>query len=254
MIMRIGIAAPFNPASLEQYLTEESKRTVFSINCSASSVNNIVKSLIDLGHEVWVFTIGNKSIKLEGKNLHIVIIEGPRWNYAFPNIDRLSKKIERVIKDYIDILDVLHCHWCYEYALASMKFAQRIPVFCTIRDWAPVIYSQISVRSRFSNILFKVYWRYKIFIFKRVISNSFIHFIANSEYTASLFKNVFPERTISLIHNSIEDELILETPRVHEKTFISISMSLDDVRKNIYSLVRAFGDLCIKSMMIISLF
>ena len=242
--MRIGIVAPFNPRALSSYLDEECKNDVQDINISASSVNNIVKSLLDSGHDVWVFTIGKASAKLEGGNLHVIIIEGNKWNRLFPNLRKLAKRIKREIDKYVDHLDVLHAHWCYEYALAVTDYSVEKPVFCTIRDWAPVIYSQISVKKRLRNILFKGYWRYKIRIFREVLAVPTMSFIANSEYTAALFKDEYPDREIVVIHNSVEDEIIVDNPKTHGKNFISIAMSLEDGRKNIKTLIKAFASFC----------
>lgn len=244
MSMKIGIVAPVNPCALSNYLDEEYKNFLQNINVSASSVNNIVKSLLDSGHEVWVFTIGIKSEQIEGRNIHIIIIAGAKWNRIFPNLRQLSRKIKNAIDKYVGGLDVLHAHWCYEYALAVVGYSESKPVFCTIRDWAPVIYSQISIKDRLRNILFKGYWRYKMGIFREVLAVSTVNFIANSEYTASLFKKTYPNRRIEIIHNSIEDEIIVDKPIQHENNFISIAMSLDDGRKNIKTLIEAFSSFC----------
>lgn len=244
--MKIGIASPFNPNALKGYLYQDCQDRVFPINISATSVNNIVKSLLDSGNDVWVFTVGNSFSKLDGDKLHVVIVEGTKWNTIFPNLGKLACKIQIEINRYLDKIQVLHAQWCYEYALAVEPFVGRIPVFCTIRDWAPVIYSQISVRKRLRNVLFKIYWKYKIYVFNKIITNDSIYFVANSEYTADLFKRSFPSREITIIHNSIEDEKIVKKPSKHGKKFISIAMSLEDGRKNIKTLIKAFASFCEK--------
>lgn len=241
--MRIGILAPFNPSALSSYLDDKYRVDVQTINVSASSVNNVVKSLVDSGHEVWVFTVGSYKMQYNGERLHVHVVEGARWNRIFPDLRKLASKIRHELDNYVSGLDVLHAHWCYEYALAASVYSNNKPVFCTIRDWAPVIYSQISIRKRLRNILFKVYWKYKIKIFQAVLSERSIHFIANSEYTAELFRQEYPDREINIIYNSIEDEIIVPKPVIHDKYFISIAMSLDDGRKNIKTLLRAFSKL-----------
>lgn len=245
--MRIGIVAPFNPAVVQNYISEPLK----SANKMASSVNNLVVSFLETGHSVCVFTLDNvpQTTKYVGEGITIYVIASKAnnvFNRSFPSLRKHASKIIPFIQQELDNIDVLHAQWCYEYALAARVFEKQKPVFCTIRDIAPVIFKKMTIEGKLFRLVNKLYWAYRILVFNKVISDEQVHFVANSEYTRDYYQSRFPNRPIDLIYNSIEDSNILESPIEKGKNspvFISVATDVDDRRKNIYVLLEAFARL-----------
>lgn len=241
--MKIGIVGLFNPYTVIDYLSEENKLKVTGFNDTASSVNVLVKSLLEAGQEVVVFTGNHDECSdyiLFGEQITIHIIGLKiRYRYLLFFIFSLiiSRRIERNLFKHISGIDMLHAHWTYEFAYASSKFIDIIPVICTVRDWAPFIYISVS------GIKAKALWIQKKMISKKVLNNTKIHFVSNSFYTQQRILSIHPDYDVPIIFNSIEDSYILKNREFYpkQKTFISISPSIDDVRKNCDKLIQAFS-------------
>lgn len=237
--MRICVCGPFNPQSIRAYLY--SGQEIPSINTSASSVNIYVLELLRSGHTVIAITAAipgvSKDIVLKGDKLivHVVHSNPGLWfSHAFSRF-YMVKRIKKVISEYISQVDVIHAQWTYDFALAAKSFSKMIPVFCTVRDWCPYI---ISVQKGWR----KIQWYAYYMIFRMVMDDDFIHFIANSEYTYHCVKKAYPSKNVSVIYNPIDKHLILSKKEIsiQEPTFISIASSLVEDRKNIDTLIQAF--------------
>lgn len=242
-IMKIGIVGLFNPYTVIDYLSKENKLKVTGFNDTASSVNVLVKSLLEAGQNVVVFTGNYEEYSdsiLFGEQITIYIIGLKiRYRYLLFFIYSLiiSRRIEGNISKHISDIDLLHAQWTYEFAYASRKFVEKIPVICTVRDWAPLIYSSVS------GIKAKSLWIQKKMISKKVLNNLKIHFVSNSYYTQQCILNIRPDYDVPIIFNSIEDSYILRYRENYPKQniFISITPSVDDVRKNCDKLIEAFS-------------
>jgi Glycosyltransferase len=246
--MKIGIVGNFNPNVVIDYLSEESKLKVQAINDNASSVNALVKSLLDTGNHVVIFT-GNMAayedsfLYGETVTIHIVGLKIKKLHlffYAFMFIT--FYRIWKCIAKNIDDIDILHAQWTYDFALASAKFVHKIPVVCTVRDWAPYIYKTVT------SLKLKILWIQKRIISKKVLNNSEINFVSNSHYTQQRILSIHPEYSVPIIFNSIADKYILLRREQYPKevTFVSISPSIDDRRKNCDQLVLAFSQFRIR--------
>ena len=241
--MKIGIVGFFNPYTVIDYLSEENKLKVTSINDTATGVNVLVKSLLETGIKVVVFTGNNDSYSdsvLFGEQITIHIIGlkvRHRYFLFFAIVLIISNRIKKSISGNISDIDILHAQWTYEFAYACRKFVDIIPVVCTVRDWAPFIYTSLS------GLKTKILWLQKIRMSKITLANSKIHFISNSYYTQQHILSVHPEYNVPIIFNSFEDSYILqERERYPEHyTFISISPDIDDKRKNCIKLIQAFA-------------
>lgn len=244
----ICILAPFNPYSLKQYLSYKTC-CIPNINSSATSINNLVKGLIDNGKSVTVITLdysSKKTIRIYGAKLNVIIIGCSsffKFNNLFPNLRRVSKLLVEEINTFIDKVDILHSHWCYEYSLAAKCFISSKVVITTVRDFAPVIYDSINIRDSIYSFFAKFYWKYKCKIFEEIIHTQQLNLVSNSEYTAIKLKSYLPNIKCTTIPNSIEDELLFDVlPNTHgRKLIVSIAASLDDNRKNIRVLLDAFS-------------
>ena len=233
--MRIGIVSPFNPNEFRYFFpgVETPK-----IHETANAVHALVKSFIEAGHTVTVFSmsLANKHEEYLSNQLRVYLV-------PFRAIPRTSifqvffiKKLRNVIKEHLDEIDVLHAQWTYQYAYAAMIFAKKKPTFCTVRDWCPYILTTLSGWGKF-------YWRHINYpIFLRVMGSDRMHFIANSPYTYSCIKSDYPAKDVVVIPNSVKNDLILkERNKVPDHLIITtIANGVDDPRKNITTLLRAF--------------
>ena len=149
----------------------------------------------------------------------------------------VSHRLYRVMRIHVSDIDILHAQWTYEAAVASLKFADCIPTFCTVRDWCPLI-MKMQYRLRDKIVWYISY----LYCFKKVFSDSHIHYIANSFYTCEKIKSLVHENRIDIIPNPIDKRFVLDTKKHPnaEESFISICGNLEDPRKNILVLIKAF--------------
>ena len=216
--MRIGIAGPFNCSCVQEYFTD--KDLLPKINITATSVNIYVKTLLSLGHEVVVFTINpyaKEDCVFIGNKIKIYIIAHKFFIRGFGRY-RIHKKIRRYIKKELNTLDVLHAQWTYEYALSTLFFGETKPVFCTVRDWCPVIFSMAK------KILDKYYWAMSLFIFNKVMKQNRIHFIANSKYIYNCIKQKYPDKNPFIIPNPVQSEKIIKKRNEYPTNHIFVSI------------------------------
>lgn len=242
--MNIGIVSPFNPQSVSEYL-DNSIPQESNISCSAPSVETYVIGLLRDGHYVRIFTLhsGRKSIlHFYGKQIDIYSIKsGDSFCFFKPlfNIWKSSISLKKLIKKHIKGLDVLHAQWTYEYAFATITFTHQLPVFCTVRDWAPYVWS--TIKGWFRN--YRLLWISKIIMWRKVINNESIHFIANSEYTQKCLMST-KKGDIPIIYNPIDTQFIKKERDKYpdHPILISVSVNLSE-RKNYNTLIKAFSQL-----------
>lgn len=241
--MNIGIVAPFNPYFISSRLTCD---IIPNINTSANSVNTLVLSLLEAGNTVSVYTScgGLRDTKcLEGERVKVFLIPTSpspkhKWVKGFMCSDYIymPRRIRNIINKNLYQHDVLHAHWTYEYAMAVKPFVGKLPVFVTVRDWAPYILTTMKT------VVTKINWMAKLFIFRKVMSEDKITFVANSTYTYNKIKEEYPGKEVPIIPNPILKTYIIEEKinKGIKHRFISIAVSLDDARKNINKLLEAF--------------
>lgn len=234
--MRIGLVGPVNPAEFKSYFPNND---VPEMNPNASAVQALVKSYLDAGHTVSVFTKNANNIYQEFTSEQLKIYTVPNKWIPKASIFRINiiRQLRKAIRTHLDELDVLHSQWTYEYAFASKAFAKRMPVFCTVRDWCPYI---MKTFCRTFSESFR--WHINYFLFRQVMADNGIHLIANSHCTYQRIKAAYPDKEVNIIPNSVKKEYIL-TQR--EKTpdtirLITIANGIFDPKKNIVSLLRAF--------------
>lgn len=237
--MRIGVLGPFNPAAIKDFLTDSQ---VPSINESATAVNTLVRELLLMGHEVKVFTCytlhHHKTFVLKGENVEVYVIPSRPYKKVPYLLSPLiwPQRISSVVGKHVGNLDVLHAHWTYEYAKAASRFSRVIPVFVTVRDWCPYQFSISSGRGR-------IYWAWKYWIFRQVMSNRRITFIANSQYTRRMIVERYPRISAPIILNPIDKTWVLNSiKKTPSHQIISIADGLYSKRKNIEKLLEAFAE------------
>lgn len=235
--MRIGVAGPFNPQEVKEYFDSNTKLPV--INEMATSVNAYVRGLLKEGHSVTVFTtysFEGAPYYIDGNNIRVYLISTQFKIHILGRL-RMAKRIRECIKKCVDSLDILHAQWTYEFALAIKPFHKKLPLFCSVRDWIPYIFS---LAKGFGG---KYYWGLSYYIFKKVMRGNEVHLIANSEYTKERILSRYPNKKVEIIPNPFNSENILQERTEYPKdiTFISISTSPFTPRKNNAILLEAFA-------------
>ncbi len=239
--MKIGVLGPFNPVSIADFLPGEQ---LPSINVAATAVNTLVHEFLSMGHQVYVFTLSyatpQKYRIIKGNNVEVHLIPtglipwllGSHQMVFGPFV--LSKRIAKIVKGKIKDIDVIHAHWTYEYAKAASYLSKEIPVFDTVRDWCPY---QLSLMKGRNNID----WEIKNILFKQVMADKRITFIANSTYTERMITQACPHIKPPIIPNPIDKTWILDKKRKDVKhQVVSIAAGLCSRRKNIGKLIEAF--------------
>ena len=239
--MRIGLASPFNPAAFADRLGPD----VPQWHRGATAVHILAEELLAMGHDLTVFTsYPGKGPVREWKDRgtgtgagRLRIIAVPRTG-ALPLPGKrlaVARRLKKVIAKEIGNLDVLHAQWTYDYALAAAAFSQRIPTFCTVRDWAPL---QLQMQTAWDG---RLYWWQSLYIARKVLKNKNIHFIANSEYTKRCLLADDPGKTVEVLPNPIRKDAILteRTRYPDHPVWVSVCQSIDK-RKNIGTLLEAF--------------
>ncbi len=148
----------------------------------------------------------------------------------------MVKRLINLMEGQIDDVDVIHAHWTYAFALAAKHFAGKKKIVCTVRDWCPYI---LSIQTSLKN---KISWIIRYIIFRKVMKGDSIKFIANSQYTYDRILSEYPQKEVHIIPNPIDQSLIVSekiNPNIMHR-FISIAQSIDDKRKNIPTLLKAF--------------
>jgi Glycosyltransferase len=235
--MHVGIISNCDINAFSYYLDEESRSRIVYRDSIAPAVNTLLLALLKAGVRVSIFTLhpGVENMYLKGEQLSVYVSGGydaypGKYLYGtWINANRLRDSIAQNIEG----IDILHAHWTYEYAWAAGHFTRRLPVVCTVRDWAPLIWRMVSAKD-------KITWIAKYFMDMAVFKNPKISFIANSPYTQDKIRKRW-SKNCPMIPNSIK-ESFLRTERVYypkKLTVVSISQS-NDKRKNIKSLLLAF--------------
>lgn len=237
--MRIGVAGPVNPAEFRNYFPDQD---VPRMNLNASSVQALVKSFLEDGHTVFVFTVSEHNCYKEYISDKLKIFAVPYRLIPRTSIFQMYKvqRLRKCIRKHISEIDVIHAQWTYEYAYSAKVFAKEIPVFCTVRDWCPYIMSVVC-----KSMLGRIGWSIKYFMFRRVMANDNVHFIANSEYTKSRIIGDYPNLDVVVIPNSIKKEYIIKNKETITDgiRLITIANGINDPRKNIVNLLKAFKKL-----------
>ena len=230
--MRIGIVTPFAPEIFTASLQPKDL-------CAAAlpSVQSLIHSFLKNGHFVRVFTYTaiNKTYKTPNLEVYSTTAGLNDFKMQMLGIAPLFRLRSLVAKNSSD-LDILHAQWSYETAIAAMSQSHRIPVFHTIRDWAPFIYDFMPEGRD------KKYWFIRKLMAKKVLSSHDIHTIANSKYTHDLIQKYYGYDA-PIIPNSVKDDYILKTERKAPEGCNILCVTTNfDKRKNVGMLIEAFAE------------
>ena len=241
--MRIGILAPSGVGAFKEYFSNDLESlSILEANSSistASAIVTLVKGFINQGHFVRLFTLCDSNFYIQSDHLEIVGVKRSD-NYFIKYSVRVfvdSFYIKKALKNKIDDLDVLHAHWTYEFAYAVRDSTIKLPVFCTIRDYAPYIWKIESLKN-------KVFWSFKYIMNEIVFRSESIRFVANSPYTQALIREKYKIEA-PIIPNPIKSSFLKKSETCMDGDplrILCVSSSIDR-RKNILILLLAFREL-----------
>jgi L-malate glycosyltransferase len=230
--MKIGICAPVDCSTFENYLYEKDMVKVKGLGLGGSQVNQIVNELLERGYHLSIFTLDKsieegKEITVCGDNLTVYIGSFRRNKMCAIDFQKVERRyLEKVIKE--DKPDIVHAHWTYEFALGAIN--SGIPHIISVRDWAPTILKLMPNPYRVIRLLMNYYVFFKG-----------KNFVANSLYIDKkidgLVKNKF-----DLVPNAIKDEDFIKTQKflnTKTKKIVSISNGFGKL-KNVPILLKAF--------------
>jgi len=231
--MKIGISAPVECSTFEEYLYDEDRVKSKGLGLGGSQVNQIIVELLKRDCKLSIFTL-DKSIKvggelvLKGKNITVYIGPFRRNKMCAFDFQRVERKyLEKVIKE--DKPDIVHAHWTYEFALGAIN--SKIPHLISVRDWAPAILKLIPKPYRVMRLLLNYYVFFKG-----------QNFVANSMYIDKKISNLARNK-VELVANAISDESFLVKEKIFNKNnqiIISINNGFGKI-KNVSILVKAFS-------------
>lgn len=241
--MRIGILAPVGVEGFLEYFDDLESHYIIRKNsrsCTASAVISLAKGFISEGHFVRLFALCNSHFYIKSPQLEIVGVKRNN-NYFIRNSFRTfvdASSIRKALSDKTEDLDVLHAHWTYEFAYAAQEYTSKIPVVCTVRDYAPYIWKIESLKN-------KVFWSFKYIMNETVFRNKSIHFVANSPYTQTLIKKRY-HIDAPVIPNPIKGSFLKNNNSIDKDQLciLCVSSSIDR-RKNLDTLLKAFQELLI---------
>ena len=242
--MRIAIVSNTDISVFSDYFSEESDKIILQTNKLhnyAPAVDTLILSFLKSGCFVRVFTLAKSNFIIKTPKIEIFGIEFyNKYPVKFLWGDFInSKNIAKQLQCNLNDIDILHAQWTYYYAYACKDFVDELPVFCSVRDWTPIIWSMESLKN-------KLTWTFRLIMNELVLRNKKMIFIANSDYTAQLLKRKL-KIDVPVIHNSIKDEFLNHNDNLNSNTnnILCISSS-NDKRKNIECLLYAFRKTLLK--------
>mgnify|MGYP004444746233 FL=1 len=239
--MRIVIISPFNPMSVADYLSADSRRLLFDNHVDSSSINSLVRGLLAEGHHITMVSshaASGDDVRLNGEQIDVRLVSERkplRWRLV-PSFYFTVLRLRRALRQVLGNADVLHAHWTYIHAMAAVPFAKSLPSLCTVRDWHPLLTSMNAYEGRMDSI-------YHGIAFRRVMACRYLHFVANSQYTSRYLASRLHATDIPIVPNSVREDFVMTGTRTYPDSIrlLSIQQYIDDPRKNMHRLLDAFA-------------
>jgi L-malate glycosyltransferase len=228
--MKIGIASPIYLSTFSKFLNHDPDSLQFGFG--GTSVNSLILGLLQLGHQVSVYTLDHKvdadhPLVFEGKNLKVYV---GQYNKAgrVRMMTLFNKEINQ-IKNFItqDKPDIVNAHWTYEFALGAIR--SKYPHLLTFRDDSWEILKFFKDPYRIIRLLLDLNVR---------VQGKF--FNVNSYYLKDKLSGF--KKELPVIPNPIDETEIVDKPKKHpQKTFKIISILTGWERKNPENALKAFA-------------
>ena len=213
--MKIGIAGPIETVSFRDYLPQQ-ERLRAPCGMGGTAVNNLVLGLLELGHEVSIYTLEpglEKPMVLRGDGL-VIYFGSYRSRARYRMLDLFEFESEQ-IAEFIrqDQPEIVHAHWGYEFANGAIE--SGLLHLITLRDDP----------RRILRLKKSLYRLTRLWLNNRVMRKG-QNFSVNSPYLAERLGRLVP-----VVPNSVSENMLLR--RVPEK---------DEVPLKILSLLTGWGN------------
>jgi len=165
----------------------------------------LVSDLVARGQRVSAVTLDpSVSTPVTAGGLLLDLVYGPyRPRHRMRDLMRVER---RAVRDGVVRTkpDLVHAHWCYEYALGAL--ASGIATLVTVHDWMPTIIRLMNARDR-------PYWSGRTLLYFIVLARA-RYLTANSPYTAEKVRR-FTRASLEVVPNGVPDFDFL-TPSTQE--------------------------------------
>ena len=189
--MKLGFATQISLRSMRD-LVDGGER--LPVGHEFGPASDWVRLLLKRGHHVTVYTMSKDIEKAEvyhGNGLTIRIAKERSWNTGKDLFGAERRQLTAMMKE--DQCDVIHAHWTYELALASL--ASNLPTLITVHDlpWNVLRFFKDKFRTAKVMVAYAVALRGQ-------------HFTAVSTDAAKHFhRYMAPWRTITVVPNGLPD-------------------------------------------------
>ncbi len=197
----------------------------------------LARDLAARGQDVVVVTLDREASGttwLKGSDLSVAI--GPyRPQHRMRDIMRVEREaVCHAVRSATP--DLVHAHWCYEYALGAL--AANVPVLVTVHDWIPAVLRHTSLR-------YYPYWLGRAAMYAAVLARA-RHFTAVSPYAAKRVR-ALTRSAVEVVPNGVGDDHFRDPSRylapghlAASRYFLSANNGFSP-RKNVKALLRAYA-------------
>lgn len=191
--LRVAVAGPILTRPLEQFLDGDLDHLPPGLG--GTPVWQLVSDLVKLGQKVSVVTLDpSVSTPVTASGPLLDLVYGPhRPRRRLRDLMRVER---HAVRDGVlrTMPDLVHAHWCHEYALGAL--ASGIPTLVTARDWGPAILMLSGARTwPHASALALLY-------FTTLARTRYL--TANSPYTAERVRR-FTKASVEVIPNGMAD-------------------------------------------------
>lgn len=235
--VRVAVAGIVLTQPLLQFLKGDVDRLPEGTGGASTAVWQLVISLLERGRSISVVTLDpsvTRPVMAEGPLLDLFF--GPlRQRHSMRDLMQMERGVVRA-----GLLrarpDIVHAHWCGEYALGAL--ATGVPTLVTIHDWMPAILRMTEPR-------YWPYWSARTVLYFTTLARA-SYMTANSPYTSRRVRP-FTRAALEVVPNGVADEDFLTgderglPPSLQSGRPIVISVNNGfSSRKNVRRLLQAF--------------
>lgn len=201
--VHVAVAGPILTRPLAQFL--DGSAAALPPGQGGTPVWQLVGDLVDRERRVTSVTLDRSvsaPVTASGRLLDVVY-----GSYRPRHRMRDLMRVERhAVRDAVAAArpDLVHAHWCYEYALGAM--ASGIPTLVTVHDWIPAVLKLMESR-------YWPYWSGRALLYFTTLARA-RHLTANSPYIAERVRR-FTRAALEVIPNGVLDaDFVGATDRV----------------------------------------
>lgn len=136
--MRLAICGPVDVPALTRWIDDLDRYAERPRGLTSSLITQLVAGLLERGHELVVVTLDRRvqrPLHLTGAQLSLRV--GP-YRPRHRARDAFAAERRTITEAlHLEMPDIVHAHWTYEYALGAIPGAA--PTLVTVHDWAPRI-------------------------------------------------------------------------------------------------------------------